>query len=789
MITDSTLEQLEFPKLLKLIADYTHSEPSRRAVFEIRPLGELETIRQRQTRIEEIRKLHREGTPLPLAPFVDLGPLLSRVRPLGAILEPLELAAFIPVLQMMGDLQVALAGRPDLPRLQELAAGLRDYPNLLRRLGHSLDEEGNILDQASPLLAELRSQVRQVEARIRKQLTELIQDHQLAALLQDDFITQRSGRWVIPVRMEARKQIRGVVHDVSRSGETAFVEPLAIIQLSNELENLTAEQKAEENRILRDLSAGLREIAGDLDGGLKVVVVLDLLQGAASLADELQCEPPGLTAEGSIRLVQGRHPLLELAFRRQEAREALVPLDLQLGEDARVMVITGSNAGGKTVALKTVGILTVMALSGLPVPARDSSVFPLIENLLVDIGDEQSIESSLSTFSAHIQHISAILKNSADRTLVLLDELGTSTDPDEGAALACAVLTRLREQGALVLATTHLTGIKVFTERSQGMVNAAMEFDPRTLKPLYRLKTGQPGLSHALEVAGQYGLDPEVVAQARELLGGQKVELDRSILDLNNRRSEYEKGLEEIRLKETRLSEQERELAAARDSLPEERKRILAETYREASDYLVTIRRQMQALLEEIKVKGRTRGREVLKEVEKTQTAVNEEWRSVADEEAVRPLGLEEIEEGRFVYVPSLGYDAEVVALLKKQNRVRLRAEGFEIEVPVTEIGASRGKRPAPRSAPAVKTPVVAEPFSRLNLIGLRVEEALSRLEPFLNQAALGGLREVVIVHGFGEGILNRAVREHLKKHPLIKTFRPGVSSEGGAGATIAVLH
>jgi DNA mismatch repair protein MutS2 len=525
-----------------------------------------------------------------------------------------------------------------------------------------------------------------------------------------------------------------------------------------------------------------------LDHGLQVVIALDLLQGAASLADQLQCEPPRLTSEGAIRMVQGRHPLLELSFRRQEARPALVPLDLELGDEARVMVITGSNAGGKTVALKTVGLLTLMALSGLPVPARDSSVFPLIENLLVDIGDEQSIESSLSTFSAHIRHISAILKNAGGRTLVLLDELGTSTDPDEGAALASAVLARLQGQGALVLATTHLTGIKVFTERAPGMVNAAMDFDPRTLKPLYRLKIGQPGLSHALEVAGQYGLDPEVVAQARELLGGQKVELDRLILDLNDRRREYEAALEEVRHREAHLARQERELAAARESLPEERQHILAETYREASAYLVDLRRQMAALLEEIRKKGRSRGREILKEVEKVQTEVNEQWRAAAGAEAGRPLAPEEVREGRSVFVPSLGYDAEVIALLKKQHRVRLRAEGFEIEVPVTEIEASRGKRPETRGAATVVTPVVAEASRRLNLIGRRVEEALGQLEPFLNQAALGGLREVLIVHGFGEGILSKAVRGHLKNHPLIQSFRSGTAAEGGAGATVAVL-
>ena len=730
MIAAATLEQLEFPKLLRLIADFTHSQPSRRAVLALRPLGGEKEILERQARIEEIRKLHRQGTPLPLASFEDLTPLLNRVRPLGAILEPLELAAFIPVLQMIGNLRTALEERPDLPRLQELLAGLRDHPELFRRLDLSLDEEGNIRDQASPLLAELRGQVRQVEARIRKQLTELIQDHQLASLLQDDFITQRSGRWVIPVRMENRKQIRGVVHDVSRSGETAFVEPLAIIQLSNELENLTAEQKAEENRILRDLSARIRGIAGELDEGLKVLITLDLLQGAASLADRLRSEPPRLTPEGSIRLVQGRHPLLELSFRRQEARPALVPLDLELGGEARVMVITGSNAGGKTVALKTAGLLTLMALSGLPVPARDTSVFPLIENLLVDMGDEQSIESNLSTFSAHIQHLSAILKNAGERTLVLLDELGTSTDPDEGAALASAVLARLQGQGALVLATTHLTGIKVFTERSPGMVNAAMEFDPQTLKPRYRLKAGQPGLSHALEVAGQYGLDPAVIGQARELLGGQKVELDRLILDLNDRRREYEEALEEIRQRAGRLALQEREVAAAREALPEERKRLLAETYREASDYLVSLRQQMVGLMEEIRKKGRSRGREILKEVERAQTEVTQKWRAAAGEEKSRPLGVEEIAEGRAVFVPSLGYDAEVISLLKKQNRVRLRAEGFEIEVPVAEIEASRGRRPEARSAPTLVTPVVVEASSRLNLIGLRVEEALGSLNP-----------------------------------------------------------
>ena len=495
MIPVATREQLEFHKLLTLTAESAHSEASRKAIRSIEPLGNKEAIHQRQDRIEEIRRLDREGVPLSLVPFVDCTALSDPGSAPGGHFGADRTGSLCPVLSLIEALGLRIRERNDLPNLRILMEGFNGHPELLQALKRSLDDEGNILDQASFLLADLRSQVRKVEARIRKQLTELIQDHSLSNLLQDDFVTQRSGRWVIPVRMEARFQIPGVVHDVSRSGETAFVEPTAIIQLSNQLENLVAEEKAEENRILREFSSRIREITRELEVELRILITLDLLQALARLADHLRMEPPRINQEGFFEVVQGRHPLLELSLQRQATKAEVVPLDIRLSEQAKVMVITGSNAGGKTVALKTVGLLTLMALSGMPVPARDTSSFPLVDNLLVDMGDEQSIETSLSTFSAHIRRLSEILSQADRGSIVLLDELGTSTDPDEGAALACAILRRLQEQGALVIATTHLAGIKVFAEYTEGLVNAAMAFDPLTLTPLYRLKAGEPGLS------------------------------------------------------------------------------------------------------------------------------------------------------------------------------------------------------------------------------------------------------------------------------------------------------
>ncbi|MBI5640795.1 MAG: endonuclease MutS2 [Nitrospirae bacterium] len=776
------LNLLEFNKLLALISEHANSEATKRLIQDIAPLSEIKEIETRQGQINEIMRMSHEGRRLRISHFQDISALISKVRPEGAVLEAFELAGFIPVLEISADISEQVREREELSFLRDLCSGLTGFPEILRILKRSVDSEGNILDSASALLADLREQIRRLETRIRKRLEEMVRDEKIAIFLQDDFITKRSGRWVIPVRMDSKGQVAGVVHDLSKSGETAFIEPLAIINLANELENLIAEEKAEEIRILKLLSGRIRESADAIDREYLTVVYVDLLNAISGFAISMDMEIPRINDTGTINLIEARHPLLQRALSR--SGEQVIPLDVSLGKDTTVMVITGSNAGGKTIAIKTIGLLLLMALSGMPVPADSSSTLPMKQGLLVDIGDEQSIESSLSTFSAHISNISRILKGANKAALVLIDELGTGTDPDEGAALACAVLKELRQSSALVFATTHLADIKGFVHRTEGMMNASMEFDQRTLTPLYRLRIGEPGQSHALETARRYGLPESIIDSAKAMLGGIKVEFDNLIADLNRKRTEYEKALQEIE-RQKKETEEINRLAADKMARAEERqKEHLAKAYQEASDIIADTRRQIYRLLEEARKKDKAAAREAMQKTEALQKQLSGKLREydIDDTESPSP---DEISEGDTVFVKSLGYDARVVKVLEGHNRIRVQAGAMEIELPIQDIRRKKGK--ALEKGSRLRTEGSDEmPVSRINLVGLRVEEALSRLEPFLNHASLAGLSEVTIIHGFGTGILAKAVREHLEGHPLIKKFRSGDKSEGGGGVTVA---
>jgi DNA mismatch repair protein MutS2 len=788
MISENSLELLEYPKLLTILAEPAHSPATRQAVLAIRPMRALSDIRHRQRLVEEIRRLKVEGHPLSLFPFSDLKPFLDRARPQGAVLESFELAAFRPVLQLSSDLSSQIREAEELPDLKSLTRNLKGFPELLAFLGRALDQEGNILDQASPWLAELRKEIRQLEAQIRRKLEEIVREPRVAAFLQDDFITHRSGRWVIPVRMDSKTQIPGVVHDVSRTGETAFVEPLNIISLANQLENLMAEQKAEEIRILKELSTMIRQRADELEREQETLVHLDLLSCLAYLADRLGMEIPEVHEGTGICLIKARHPLLALSLAKKGTGKEVVPLNLDLGDGTSVMVITGVNAGGKTIALKTTGLLLLMALSGLPVPADSASRFPLLHDLPADIGDEQSIESSLSTFSAHISRITEILSRADEKTLVLMDELGTSTDPVEGAAIACAVLKNLQDKGALVMATTHLTEIKGFVHRTEGMVNASMEFDQKTLRPLYRLRMGEPGQSHAIEIARQYGLPEPILETAQKLLSGREEGFEKLVADLNQKRRDYEIGLEELTRQKELLAEEVKNIENLQLEAERQHKESLAKAYQEALDIAAQTKRQMNLLLEEIKKKDKTDRRQALQKLREEEETLSKKLRAIQGLREDSPA-IESLREGDRVFIRSLGCEAEVLALFLKQNRLRVRAEGREIEVPISDIGFKEGQfQPAKKPFPAVR--VFREtPLSRINLIGHRVDEALSLIEPFLNHASLAGLQEITIVHGIGTGILAKAVRDYLKGHPLVNGFRKGERSEGGEGVTIVRLE
>jgi len=787
MISENTLELLEYHKLLHILAEPVHSPATLQAVLDIRPLDDLSEIRQRQRLVEEIRRLAIEGTPLRFFPFADMKPFLEQVRPEGAVLEGLDLSAVMIVLRLSSSLSSQIQEAEDFPNLKNQTQKLKGFPDLLAYLERALDQEGNILDQASPWLAELRREIRQLEAQIRRKLEEIIREPQVAAFLQDDFITQRSGRWVIPVRMDSKTQVPGVVHDVSRTGETAFVEPLNILSLANQLENLTAEQKAEEIRILKELSSMIRRRADDLEKEQEILVHLDLLFCLAHLADRLRMETPEVHRGKDIRLIKARHPLLTLSFMKKGTGREVVPLNLDLGKSTSVMVITGVNAGGKTIALKTTGLLLVMALSGMPVPADSASRFPLLSDLPADIGDEQSIESSLSTFSAHISRITEIFNRADDKTLVLMDELGTSTDPVEGAAIACAVLKHLLDKGALVLATTHLTEIKGFVHRTEGMVNASMEFDQKSLCPLYQLRIGEPGQSHAIEIARQYGLPEAILETAQRLLSGREEGFEQLVADLNQKRLDYETKLQSLTGQEEALAGKIKRIEILQAETEHQIKERLALSFQEALDLAGQTRRRFNQLLDEFKKMEKADRKKALQKLREEEEALSRKLRSIQGLSEDRP-DLESLKEGDRVLIRSLGSEAEILAVYPKQKRLKVVAEGREIEVSVSDLGIPKGKiESVKKLLPTIRVSREAA-LSRINLIGRRVEEALSQIEPFLNHASLAGLAEITIVHGVGTGTLAKAVREYLKGHPLVNRFRKGERSEGGDGVTVVSL-
>jgi len=789
MIASETLTRLEFDKLLAEISRHAHSFCTAERISGIRPLADLQGIRTTSGRVGEIRALDRSGISLALGNFEDIRPSLELLRPIGAILPPLELLLFVPVLRLYADLARQFSPRQDIPLLRSIEPQLRGFPDILEPLVASIDSDGSIMDSASTLLKETRRAKRGLAGRIRKKIEEIIRDSGIEKFLQDDFITQRSGRWVIPVRMDSKGMVKGVVHDVSSSGETAFMEPLEIIPFVNELENLTAEERAEEIRILRQLSGWLREDSDQIAACFETLLELDRLGSVARFAIEFDLEPATLNEGGELRLVEARHPLLLMMQKRGMVKK-VEPLGLELGgaapDSASVMVITGPNAGGKTIALKTAGMLAMMALSGLPVPAGPRSTFPMLDSLLVDIGDEQSIEQSHSTFSAHAARITAILQQSGARTLVLLDELGAGTEPLQGAAIACGVLHELQQQGCMVIATTHLSDIIGFVHQSSGMINAGMEFDDASFTPLYRLIVGEPGQSHAVEIARRFGMPERVIAFARRMLGNAGSEFAGLLTELRQRRKEFEDLHRSLEARQRSLDERSAELDARADQVLQIRKEAAEKGWNDARELISATRRRTNALLDELKREKRSEIVDELHQVEAELTAQLKPGVAAAE-----LVALKSVKPGDPVHIGSLGYDGVVLSLDGRHAKARVRAGRMELDVPVADLFRPReagrsGKKPAMTSW---KMDIVESEQRELKLIGMRVDEALAELEPFINHAHAAGLREVRVIHGVGSGRLRDAVREELERHPLVEGHRPGEPHEGRDGATVVTLR
>ncbi|HEY7778716.1 MAG TPA: endonuclease MutS2 [Ktedonobacterales bacterium] len=782
---EKSLTTLEYPKILQRLAREAAFSASKELALALLPADRPDDVRRRLALTTEARRL------LDVRP--DAGVRGARdVRPhaaaalRGTTLSPTELREVHGTMKSSGYVgRLIQRAEGNYPLLKELAVDLPMRPRLEGRIEESISDDGAVLDSASATLRKLRADIRAAQQRLQERLQTLVSEFRTA--LQEPIITMRSDRYVLPVRAEARSQVRGIVHDQSGSGATIFVEPLVIVEMNNKLRQLQLDEREEIERILQELSALVAEDAPYVTLAVELLAEIDLQLAKAHYAAETRASEPQITTDGRLRLIQARHPLLS---------GRVVPIDFHLGDAFSMVVITGPNTGGKTVALKTVGLLALMAQAGLHIPAADGSVMPVYDAVYADIGDEQSIEQSLSTFSSHLSRIIDILRQARTGSLVLLDELGAGTDPSEGSALARAILTDLLDRRVATVATTHYSELKAFAHERPEVANASVEFNVETLSPTYRLSIGVPGRSNALAIAARLGLPEGIITRAREFLGSAGVEMESLLEGLRDDRQAAADERYHLSMERAEAEYQRRELEHERARLDEERADILNEARTQARRELETL----QAELARIRVgMNRTeRPKEDLDALRARARALEEHAAPVplpkrrerrarpeADEPLAGPLTV-----GDTVRIRTVNQRGELVSL-SDRGEAEVQLGALKMRVAVDDLERLSRRQARAPEAPAISLPPLADrptPDVQLDLRGWRVEDVIPEVDRYLNDAYMAGMPFVRILHGKGTGALRQAVRQELSHHPLVKTFASATPPEGGDGVTVATL-
>ena len=783
-----TLRVLEYDKVRELLARFTATSPGRELVLGLKPLTGKAAVAEALAEVGEMRRLLEEVGRPPVGGCRDLRPVLRHLRTEGTWLPSEQLLEVLSSLDAARECRDWLAEREQAPLLTALADGLQPCAALRNEIGESVGARGEILDSASFELGDLRYQLRRLRERIRKVLEELLLSDRFEGGFQDRLVTERNGRYVVPVKADHRGRIKGFVHDESASGQTLFVEPTAVLDRNNELQALQRAEQRELERILRRLADGVRQHSEALQGNQRILARLDLRAAAARFARLCDGAAPQLASKPVVELKGARHPLLLFEADGTPVPDQAVAIDLLLAPDKDTLVISGPNTGGKSVALKTAGLLVLLVRSGLHVPCRPDSRLYLFDKVFADIGDEQSIEQSLSTFSGHLSRMREILQQADRRSLVLLDEAGTGTDPAEGAALAMAVLDELRAVGAKTVVTTHLNLVKGYALLEEKVENAAVEFDEQTLQPTYRLHYGIPGASKAFTIARRLGLSEELLSRAEGYLG----EGERAGLEL------IEQINHQQQLLARRLDEAERLQRRARAERAK-RKQLLEELEGQRQDLIDKARRRGEGLVREAESKIKRLFKDLREETPDVarQARLTGELRQVR--ETLRPSTKiqpkstavpTEVAVGELLRIPALGSEGEVVRVAGKE--AELSVQGKKLRMPLSSLEQFQPRRFAGRQVDGgkVRSRVEREAaHRRLLLVGKRVDEALALLDRFIDDGLLHGMTELQVVHGSGEGILRRAVREFLAGHREVAAFHAADLAQGGDNVTIVQLR
>ena len=789
-MTERSLRVLEFHKIRAQLSQFCESDMGAALCDNLQPVNRIDDVRRMQ---QETREAHDVLTYLggtPMIAFSDVHAQLHLAE-IGSTLSPRALMDIGASLRAARACRDALVnGKEGTPMITANASRLSTFRNVEQAISDAIISEDEIADRASAELFSIRRKMRACNERVRERLNSMIHSPTYAKYLQDTIITMRGDRYVLPVRQEYRSMVPGIVHDQSATGATIFVEPMSVVEIGNELKQLVASERAEIERILRALSAQIAPDAQAMADNLAILAQLDFAFAKASLAREMFAVEPKINGEGRIKIVRGRHPLID--------PQKVVPLDIRLGDDFISLIITGPNTGGKTVTLKTTGLFTLMAQAGLQVPAEYGTELAVFDDVFADIGDEQSIEQSLSTFSGHMKNIVSILENVTPDSLVLFDELGAGTDPTEGAALAQAILSTLLTMRTRNVATTHYSELKEYALTTPNVENASVEFDVSTLRPTYRLSIGIPGKSNAFEISRKLGLPEFVIDKAKDLLSKEAVRFEDVIAN-----AEYHRQIAE---KERQIAEEARQemvsirnqAEAERKKLEDQRDRAIKKAKDEAKRIIENTRRESEAMIAELRAMKKAGGAQE-HEIQRVKKKMEQAQEALAEKKEVGGEIPKTVKPGDMVHIASMDVDATVVTapdakgyLQLKVGMMKMRAQLNDLRTLTSTqqmIKKEQKKLERKKSMREQRVDVMTRVVRQeLDVRGMALDEALPEVQKFLDDAMLSSLGEVSIIHGNGMGILRAGIQDCLRRHPCVSSFRLGRYGEGETGVTIVSL-
>lgn len=779
-MNSKTLNKLEFDKIKAQLSSYTHFEGGQQVCLDLAPKSDLAVVQKLLDETGEAMEMLRYGDPSYLSGLTLISPYLNKARA-GGLIMPVELREIFNIMRA-SRLAEQAANEGKYPQMRVITAGLFVDVKLEKQIDRLISEEGEIRDDATPDLKKIRNQIQTLRNRIREYLQDFIRSGNNQKILQDAIVTERDGRYVVPVKQEYRQDVKGIVHDESASGATVFIEPMAVVEQNNRIRSLQAEEKREIERILREISGQVAVYHEELDNNLQILGKIDAVYARAQMAYKMNAFRPIVDKSGVLELSRARHPLLG---------DKAVPIDVHLGKEFDILVITGPNTGGKTVALKTVGLLVLMVMAGLYIPARESSKVSIFSQVFADIGDEQSIEQSLSTFSSHMSNIVSILKQADRNSLVLMDELGAGTDPAEGASLARVILEDLKSKGSRVIVTTHQSELKYFAYQNQRVENASVEFDPETLQPTYRLTIGTPGQSNAFEIAARLGLERKLVDAARRLIPAHEMELNNMIRDLKEKTYHMEQSYREAERLRLDLLKQKENLQEEKERFQRQKDDILARSRNEADSYLRTIKRDADEAVQELK--------ELIKDQEKPP-----KWHEVEKKrQRLRDIKVEKpweeslpadipinVQPGDYVLIKNINQRGYIIEGPNTQGEVT-------VQVGILKLNVSRDQVIPSQSPEEQKYQRMSQSFlekaktisKEIDVRGKLSEEAIHEIDKYLEDANLVGVDSVRIIHGKGTGALRKAIRGYLQNHRYVQSFQDGAREEGGYGVTVVKLR